>query len=198
MSEIVGSAKRARVVRGRKPHRALLAPGALALASSWALIRRLRALREFDSLRAERPRDSLAAGDRDSAFESACGELRLSPFQNLCASRLGKLGTSCFASSFKMEKTTARRLLIDPAGVNPGQLRGNLTVPVAQHIIVVFDQRSAEVDSFAGLSEVIRQTCKYRTANFLLNALEDFVITLVPTVDDDAYALRLNSETLES
>src|SRR5215475_5688244 len=81
--------------------------------------------------------------------------------------------------------------------VETRELSRDLSVAAAQRVVPVLVQRSAEIDGVTRHSKIVRKTCKDGPIDVLLNTLEDFLVALVPAVDNDARAIELDAESLQ-
>src|ERR1700722_11059665 len=68
---------------------------------------------------------------------------------------------------------------------------------MGQIVVVVFHQGRSEIDGFTSFTKIVGEASKNWAADILLNALEHVLIAFVPPVDDDAGAIRFNSEAFQ-
>src|SRR6202030_2883830 len=98
---------------------------------------------------------------------------------------------------WKRKKSTDGTFLSGHLVINSGNLSGNLLVSIAEIVVVIFHQRRAQIDGFASLAKIVGETRENWAADVFLNAFEYVLIAFVPPVDDDAGAIRFNSEALQ-
>ena len=68
---------------------------------------------------------------------------------------------------------------------------------IGQIIVMVFDQRRTQVYGSAGLPEIVGERRNNRALDVLLNAVQRFLIALVPTIDDYPNLIRINSQAFQ-
>ena len=79
----------------------------------------------------------------------------------------------------------------------PANCAGDLPIAAAEHVVVILLQRRAQIDGGAGHPEIVGKAGEDRPVDVFLNALENFLVALVPAIDDDAGALRVDAEALQ-
>ncbi len=75
---------------------------------------------------------------------------------------------------------------------------GELTIAPAEHGVLTFKQRGAEVRGRTDLEKIVGQAGEDRVLAVFLDGLQDLFISLVSSVDEDARPGRLNAEAFES
>src|SRR5215471_9087174 len=99
--------------------------------------------------------------------------------------------------SLERKEAGQRPFLFPNRSVNTYQLASYLAIAIVQDVVMILLQRGAKIHRLASLAKIIRETGKHWLADLFLNAFEDLIISLVPTVDDDPGTIGFDAEALE-
>jgi hypothetical protein len=101
----------------------------------------------------------------------------------MSAIRLGYLSPKCKKAAL-FGRTGLR--------ADSGDLTRDGAIPIVEQIIVIINQGNPQIDGLAGLSEVVGNARKDGPVYLFLNAVQGFIITLMPAVNDNARSIRGN------